>query len=82
MGRHGYPTEFRRKVLDLVAAKPIHLLRNHQKTVTALALASGGRRVVAGGLDGASPRGSAPRRPSRWNERCRLTGSTQRMGGG
>jgi U3 small nucleolar RNA-associated protein 15 len=39
-------------VLDLVAAKPVQLLRNHQKTVTTLALASGGRRVVAGGLDG------------------------------
>lgn len=39
-------------VLDLVAAKPLRLLTNHQKTVTALSLASHGRRVVSGGLDG------------------------------
>lgn len=39
-------------VLDLVAGKPLHLLRNHQKTVTSLALAWNGTRVVAGGLDG------------------------------
>lgn len=39
-------------VLDLVAARPAHMIRNHQKTVTALALASGGTRVVAGALDG------------------------------
>lgn len=39
-------------VLDLVAARPLRLLANHQKTVTSLALASGGRRVVTGGLEG------------------------------
>ncbi|KAF2099293.1 putative small nucleolar ribonucleoprotein complex subunit Utp15 [Rhizodiscina lignyota] len=39
-------------VLDLVAARPLELLRNHQKTVTSLALASHGSRVLTGGLDG------------------------------
>ena len=39
-------------VLDLVAAKPLRLISNHQKTVTALSLASHGKRVVSGGLDG------------------------------
>ncbi|KAF2477112.1 WD repeat-containing protein 57 [Lindgomyces ingoldianus] len=39
-------------VLDIVAAKPIHLLRNHQKTVTSLALASSGERLLSGALDG------------------------------
>ncbi|KXX77059.1 hypothetical protein MMYC01_205604 [Madurella mycetomatis] len=39
-------------VLDLVAAKPLRLITNHQKTVTSLSLASGGRRVVSGSLDG------------------------------
>ncbi len=39
-------------VLDLVAARPAQLLRNHQKTVTALALAAKGSRVVSGALDG------------------------------
>ncbi|AEO63626.1 b38b1307-ed7e-477c-b323-7e3f9b9c7865 [Thermothielavioides terrestris] len=39
-------------VLDLVAAKPLRLITNHQKTVTSLCLASNGRRVVSGGLDG------------------------------
>ena len=39
-------------VLDLIAAKPLHLITNHQKTVTCLSLASGGRRVVSGSLDG------------------------------
>jgi U3 small nucleolar RNA-associated protein 15 len=39
-------------VLDLVAAKPIQVLRNHQKTVTSLSLTSNGSRVLAGGLDG------------------------------
>ena len=39
-------------VLDLVAGKPIELLRNHQKTVTSLCLASNATRVVSGGLDG------------------------------
>jgi U3 small nucleolar RNA-associated protein 15 len=39
-------------VLDLVAGKPIHLLKNHQKTVTALCLGSNGTRLVSGGLDG------------------------------
>lgn len=39
-------------VLDLVAGKPLNVLRNHQKTVTSLCLASNGTRVVSGGLDG------------------------------
>jgi U3 small nucleolar RNA-associated protein 15 len=39
-------------VLDLVAAKPLRLITNHQKTVTSLSLASNGRRVVSGSLDG------------------------------
>ncbi|KAK1700592.1 WD domain-containing protein [Colletotrichum godetiae] len=39
-------------VLDLVAARPIHQIANHQKTVTSLSLASNGTRLVTGGLDG------------------------------
>jgi U3 small nucleolar RNA-associated protein 15 len=39
-------------VLDIVAAKPVHLMKNHQKTVTALALAGNGERVLTGALDG------------------------------
>ncbi|KAK2612369.1 U3 small nucleolar RNA-associated protein 15 [Conoideocrella luteorostrata] len=39
-------------VLDLVAAKPLHMITNHQKTVTSLSLASDGRRLVTGGLEG------------------------------
>jgi U3 small nucleolar RNA-associated protein 15 len=39
-------------VLDLVAGRPLHLLRNHQKTVTSLAVASNGTRVLTGALDG------------------------------
>ncbi|KAH6627188.1 UTP15 C terminal-domain-containing protein [Chaetomium sp. MPI-SDFR-AT-0129] len=39
-------------VLDLVATKPLRLITNHQKTVTSLSLASNGRRVVSGSLDG------------------------------
>ncbi|KAI1350329.1 WD40-repeat-containing domain protein [Xylaria sp. FL0043] len=39
-------------VLDLVAAKPRHVITNHQKTVTSLSVASNGRRVVSGSLDG------------------------------
>jgi U3 small nucleolar RNA-associated protein 15 len=39
-------------VLDLVAARPLHLLQNHQKTITSLALASQGSRVLTGALDG------------------------------
>jgi U3 small nucleolar RNA-associated protein 15 len=39
-------------VLDLVAGKPIQLLKNHQKTVTSLSLALNGTRLVSGGLDG------------------------------
>ncbi|KAI8624456.1 WD40-repeat-containing domain protein [Xylariaceae sp. FL1651] len=39
-------------VLDLVAAKPRHVITNHQKTVTSLSIASNGRRVVSGSLDG------------------------------
>ncbi|EEH16967.1 hypothetical protein PABG_07054 [Paracoccidioides brasiliensis Pb03] len=44
--------ENRIAVLDVVAGKPLHIIRSHQKTVTALSLASGGRRVVSGALDG------------------------------
>ncbi|KFA74508.1 hypothetical protein S40288_07406 [Stachybotrys chartarum IBT 40288] len=39
-------------VLDLVAARPLHIISNHQKTVTSLSLASNGRRLVTGGLEG------------------------------
>ena len=39
-------------VLDLVAAKPLEKLQNHQKTVTSLCLASNGTRVLSGALDG------------------------------
>ncbi|KAF1843046.1 U3 small nucleolar RNA-associated protein-like protein 15 [Cucurbitaria berberidis CBS 394.84] len=39
-------------VLDIVAAKPIHMLRNHQKAVTALSLANNGERLLSGALDG------------------------------
>lgn len=39
-------------VLDLVASRPLHMITNHQKTVTSLSLASGGRRLVTGGLEG------------------------------
>ena len=39
-------------VLDIVAGKPVHMIKNHQKTVTSLCLASQGSRVVSGGLDG------------------------------
>ncbi|PVH96772.1 WD40 repeat-like protein [Periconia macrospinosa] len=39
-------------VLDIVAAKPMHILRNHQKTVTALTLANNGERLLTGALDG------------------------------
>jgi U3 small nucleolar RNA-associated protein 15 len=39
-------------ILDVVAGKPIRLLQNHQKTVTSLALASAGERLLSGGLDG------------------------------
>lgn len=39
-------------VLDLVAGKPLHLLKNHQKTVTSLCLASNGTRLLSGSLDG------------------------------
>ncbi|KAI1491798.1 WD domain-containing protein [Biscogniauxia mediterranea] len=39
-------------VLDLVAGKPQHIISNHQKTVTSLSLASNGKRLVSGGLDG------------------------------
>jgi U3 small nucleolar RNA-associated protein 15 len=39
-------------VLDIIAAKPIQMLRNHQKTVTALTLANNGERLLSGALDG------------------------------
>ena len=39
-------------VLDVVAGRPLHIIKNHQKTVTALSLASNGERLVSGGLDG------------------------------
>ncbi|KAF2703263.1 WD40 repeat-like protein [Pleomassaria siparia CBS 279.74] len=39
-------------VLDIVAAKPVQILKNHQKAVTSLALAGNGERLLSGGLDG------------------------------
>lgn len=39
-------------VLDVVAARPLQILKNHQKTVTSLCLASNNTRLVSGGLDG------------------------------
>lgn len=39
-------------VLDIVAGKPLHMIKNHQKTVTSLCLASQGSRVISGALDG------------------------------
>lgn len=39
-------------VLDIVAGKPLTILKNHQKAVTSLCLASNGTRLVSGGLDG------------------------------
>ncbi|POS84274.1 hypothetical protein EPUL_003403 [Erysiphe pulchra] len=39
-------------VLDIIAGKPLQILKNHQKTVTSLCLASDGTRLVSGGLDG------------------------------
>lgn len=39
-------------VLDIVAAKPIHVLKNHQKTVTSLSLNHDSSRLLTGGLDG------------------------------
>ncbi|MCJ1480854.1 hypothetical protein MMC06_001009 [Schaereria dolodes] len=39
-------------VLDLVAGRPLQMLKNHQKTVTSLCLASGNTRLASGGLDG------------------------------
>ncbi|PHH64130.1 hypothetical protein CDD81_5005 [Ophiocordyceps australis] len=39
-------------VLDVVAARPLHQICNHQRTVTSLSLASGGSRLVTGGLEG------------------------------
>lgn len=39
-------------VLDIIAAKPRHMLRNHQKTVTALTFANNGERLLSGALDG------------------------------
>ena len=38
-------------ILDLVAGKPLRILKNHQKTVTSLCLASNGTRLLSGGLD-------------------------------
>ncbi|KAJ5482634.1 U3 small nucleolar RNA-associated protein 15C-terminal [Penicillium sp. IBT 31633x] len=39
-------------VLDIVAGKPLHMIQSHQKTVTTLALASNGERLLSGALDG------------------------------
>lgn len=39
-------------VLDIVAGKPLRMIQNHQKTVTSLALASNGERLLSGALDG------------------------------
>lgn len=42
------------QVWDIVAAKPLTVLQNHQKTVTSIAISSSsaGRRVLTAGLDG------------------------------
>lgn len=39
-------------ILDIVAGKPLNMIKNHQKTVTSLCLASQASRLVTGGLDG------------------------------
>jgi U3 small nucleolar RNA-associated protein 15 len=39
-------------VLDIIAGKPHHVIKNHQKTVTALSLASNNTRLISGALDG------------------------------
>ncbi|KAF9894522.1 hypothetical protein FE257_006406 [Aspergillus nanangensis] len=39
-------------VLDIVAGRPMHMIQSHQKTVTSLALASNGERLLSGALDG------------------------------
>ncbi|MCJ1357292.1 MAG: hypothetical protein MMC33_007288 [Icmadophila ericetorum] len=39
-------------ILDIIAARPLQMLQNHQKTVTSLCLASHAKRLVTGGLDG------------------------------
>ena len=39
-------------VMDVIAGRPLHMIRNHQKTVTTLSLASNGERLISGGLDG------------------------------
>ncbi|KAI1002757.1 U3 small nucleolar RNA-associated protein 15 [Podosphaera aphanis] len=39
-------------VLDIIAGKPLQILKTHQKTVTSLCLASKGTRLVSGALDG------------------------------
>lgn len=39
-------------VLDLIAGRPLGLWSNHQKTITSVATASQGTRVLTGGLDG------------------------------
>lgn len=39
-------------VLDVVAGRPLHMIKNHQKTVTTLCMASHGSRLVSGSLDG------------------------------
>ena len=39
-------------VLDVVGARPLQMLRNHQKTVTSLSFASKNTRIMSGSLDG------------------------------
>lgn len=39
-------------VLDVVAGRPLHLIKSHQKTVTSLSLGSQGTRLISGALDG------------------------------
>ena len=39
-------------VLDIIAGRPLHMIRNHQKTVTSLGLTAQGTRLISGGLDG------------------------------
>ncbi|KAK3074385.1 U3 small nucleolar RNA-associated protein 15 [Teratosphaeriaceae sp. CCFEE 6253] len=39
-------------ILNLIAAKPEHIFRSHQKTVTSLSTAQSNTRLLTGGLDG------------------------------
>ena len=39
-------------VIDIVAGRPLHVIRTHQKAVTSLCLASNNKRLACAGLDG------------------------------